>query len=105
MTLSQEFDNLTDQLEQLIGLLRESGDRFWVLYLERALKQVRERRLSGATLVLSCYTTEGSLANLEIGEGLLETDPLSHKNLNARLTHLRTSVFKSADRIASRQLW
>lgn len=104
-TLDDEFDALGEHVSQLIGLLEESEDRFWIPYLQRALRQVRENRLSGATFVLGCYGGEQTFSDLVIGRRFEESDPLRFRNLNARLDHLRTATFHAANAITSRRSW
>ncbi len=103
--LDRQFDQLGDQVAQLIALLEESGDPFWIPYLRRGLTDVREHRLAGATFVLGCYGGVETFSDLVIGRRLEHSDPLAFRNLNARLTHLRTATFESANAITSRRAW
>ena len=105
MSLSREFTHPQMLLSNTIGLLEESGDTFWCAFLKRALVQVQENRLSGATMVLGCYNGQDSFSDLVIGEHIRQTDELAYANLNQRLQHLRNEVFQSASAIASRRLW
>ncbi len=103
--LQRQFDDLADALRQLIALLDEADERFWVPYLKRGLRQVEENRLSGATFVLGCYGGEDTFSDLVIGGDWQSTDRLKFQNLNRRLEHLRTRVFDAADAITSRRAW
>ena len=104
-TLNEQFDTLDDHLSQLIGLLEECDERFWVPYLKRGLRQVREHKLSGATFVLGCYGGAETFSDLVIGRRFQQDDPLRFHNLNARLTRLRTLTFESANAITARRTW
>lgn len=103
--LDREFTELGDNVAQLIGLLEESEDAFWIPYLRRGLSQVRENRLSGATFILGCYGGMETFSDLVIGRRFEHSDPLKFRNLNARLAHLRTRTFDSANAITSRRSW
>ena len=103
--LDRQFDQLGDNVAQLISLLEESGDPFWISYLRRGLAQVREHRLSGATFILGCYGGTDTFSDLVIGRRFEHSDPLAFRNLNARLSQLRTSTFDSANAITSRRAW
>lgn len=103
--LDRQFNQLGDNVAQLIGLLEESGDSFWIPYLRRGLAQVRENRLSGATFILGCYGGAETFSDLVIGRRFEHSDPLAFKNLNARLARLRTSTFECANAITSRRAW
>lgn len=103
--LDREFTELGDNVSQLIGLLEESEDAFWIPYLRRGLNQVRENRLSGATFILGCYGGMETFSDLVIGQRFEHSDPLKFRNLNARLAHLRTRTFDSANAITSRRSW
>ena len=105
MSLSAEFEKLNRLVQELIGLLDEAEETFWRRYLARGVQNVAEHKLAGATFILGCYAGEGSFSDLQLAPELEDTDPLRHRNLNARLSKLRTEVFKSAGRIASRELW
>lgn len=104
-TLYEQFDELARVLKALIGLLEEADDAFWVPYLKRGLRQVEERKLAGATFVLGCYGGLDTFSDLAIGGRFSETEPLRHRNLNARLTQLRTECFDVANAIAARRSW
>lgn len=103
--LDREFSELGDNISQLIGLLEESEDPFWIPYLRRGLNQVRENRLSGVTFILGCYGGIETFSDLVIGKDFESSDPLKFRNLNARLAHLRTQTFESANAITSRRSW
>ena len=105
MSLNEEFSHLEASLNQLIALLDEDGETFWSNYLRRGLTQVKAHRLSGATFVLGCYGGQDTFSDLTLGKAWQTQEPLRVKNLNERLTHLRTEVFQSANNIASRKLW
>lgn len=104
-TLSHHFDELAHQLRQLISLLEESDDRFWIAFLQRGLRQVDERRLSGATFILGCYGGQDTFSDVVIAQQWRDSRPLQFKNANARLSTLRDGIFASANAIASRQHW
>lgn len=103
--LNRQFTELGENVDRLIGLLEESEERFWVPYLRRGLAQVRENRLSGATFILGCFGGAETFSDLVIGRQFEDSDPLKFRNLNARLTHLRTRTFDSANAITSRRAW
>ncbi len=103
--LSEEFAALEDAVKQLIALLEEANEGFWVAYLTRALKQIQANRLSGATFVLGCFGGQNTLSDLVIGTAIEQSDPLRFRNQNARLTHLRTRVFETANSITARRSW
>lgn len=105
MSLGREFTHLQMLLNNTIALLEESGDTFWCAFLRRALAQVQENKLSGATMVLGCFNGADSFSDLVVGEHLKQSDELAYNNLNQRLQHLRNEVFQSASTIASRKLW
>jgi hypothetical protein len=105
MSLNAEFNRLEEHLNRLIALLDEDGETFWSGYLRRGLAQVKAHRLSGATFVLGCFGGQDTFSDLTLGEQWASEEPLRVKNLNERLTHLRTEVFQSANNIASRKLW
>lgn len=103
--LDRQFEALADSVDRLIALLEESGEKFWVPYLRRGLTQIREHKLAGATFVLGCYGGEQTFSDLVIAPGLEKSDPLAFRNLNARLSHLRTRTFECANAITSRRAW
>lgn len=103
--LDSQFEDLADNVRQLIALLSESDDGFWIPYLKRGLVQVEAHRLAGATFILGCYGGTETFSDLVIGAGLATSDPLKFRNLNARLAHLRTRTFESANQITSRKSW
>ena len=47
-TLADHFEHLAHQLRQLIALLEESQDHFWIGALSRGLKQIDELPQVGA---------------------------------------------------------
>lgn len=104
-TLEQQFRDLDDQVSRLIALLEESEDRFWIPYLRRGLVLVRQNKLAGATFILGCYGGEATFSDLVIGRRFAATDPIRYRNLNQRLSHLRTSTFEAANAITSRRAW
>ncbi|MGA0840969.1 MAG: hypothetical protein ACO3P1_13865, partial [Pseudomonadales bacterium] len=67
--------------------------------------QVRSKHLGGATFVLGCYGGEDSFSDFKLKPELAHADPLRYRNLNARLTELRTRVFLSANAITARRAW
>ena len=103
--LDQEFATLEADLEALLGLLREAEETFWVNTLARGLRQIQANELGGATYILGCYGGQDTFSDLVIGERWSESEPLRYRNLNARLTHLRTKTFESANAIAARRSW
>lgn len=103
--LDRQFDQLGDSVARLIALLEESGDPFWVPYLKRALTRIRENKLAGATFVLGCYGGTETFSDLVIGRRFEQSDPLMFRNLNARLSHLRSETFECANAITSRRAW
>lgn len=103
--LEDQFSTLARDLETLIALLHEADERFWVIWLERGLSQVRSRHLGGVTFVLGCYGGEDSFSDFVLKPELAVAEPLRHRNLNARLTELRTRVFLSANVITARRAW
>jgi hypothetical protein len=103
--LEQEFRTLQRSVEELIALLDEEEERFWISYLQRGLNQVAENRLSGATFILGCYGGSDTFSDFSIGERWRENDPIRFRNLNARLGHLRTRAFEAANAITARRSW
>ena len=103
--LRRQFEELGENVTRLIGLLEESEDPFSIPYLRRGLAQVRENRLSGATFILGCFGGHETFSDLVIGRHFETSDPLKFRNLNARLDHLRTRTFESANAITSRRAW
>ncbi|MDB0050249.1 hypothetical protein N9F31_02210, partial [Pseudomonadales bacterium] len=77
----------------------------WLMVMRRAVVKVDAHELAGATLILGCYGGMDTFSDLIIGKSLEADDPLSFRNLNARLDHLRTQTFEAARRIAARQTW
>jgi hypothetical protein len=103
--LEEQFSALARDLETLIALLHEADERFWIIWLKRGLSQVRSKHLGGATFVLGCYGGEDSFSDFKLKPELAHADPLRYRNLNARLTELRTRVFLSANAITARRAW
>ena len=103
--LDAEFAALQADVRALIGLLTEAGETFWSNTLARGLRHVEAHRLAGATCILACYGGENTLSDLVIGRKWARSEPLRYRNLNARLGHLRTRTFESANVIASRRSW
>lgn len=104
-SLAAEFEALEDDLIALLGLLDEVEERFWRNTLARGLNQIRAGKLAGATYVLGCYGGQDTFSDLVIGGSYAESEPLRFRNLNARLTELRTRTFESANAIAARRSW
>jgi hypothetical protein len=104
-SLNGQFAALSQQLNQLISLLEESEDRFWVAYIKRGLKQVDENKLAGATFILGCYGGEDTFSDVVIARHWEKESPLKFHNANARLGQLRNEIFTTASSIASRQHW
>ncbi|HEX7037034.1 MAG TPA: hypothetical protein VF210_14760 [Pseudomonadales bacterium] len=103
--LGRQFVELAESVSELIVLLEESGDPFWIPYLQRGLAQVRENRLSGATFILGCYGGEDTFSDLVIARTLEQSDPAAFRDLNARLNALRNQTFERANAITSRRAW
>lgn len=103
--LGRQFVELAESVSELIVLLEESGDPFWIPYLRRGLAQVRENRLSGATFILGCYGGEDTFSDLVIARTIEHSDPAAFRRLNARLTELRNRIFERANAITSRRAW
>ena len=104
-TLNQQFIDLSNTTRELIGLLVETDEKFWLMVMRRAVVKVDAHELAGATLILGCYGVMDTFSDLIIGKSLEADDSLSFRNLNARLDHLRTQTFEAARRIAARQTW
>ena len=104
-TLHEQFDLLAATLRALIGLLEEADEAFWLPYLRRGLAQVEARQLGGVTYVLGCYGGLDTFSDLEIGQRYRDEEPLRHRNLNARLSQMRTNYFEQANVITSRRSW
>ena len=105
VSLADQFDSLAHKIRQVISLLEESDDRFWIAFLKRGLRQVNEHRLSGATFILGCYGGEDTFSDVVIGSQWEDSEPLQYRNANARLKILRDGMFVAADAIASRRHW
>ena len=103
--LEQEFATLETDVQALLGLLEEVEEIFWRNTLARGLRQIRAQKLAGATYILGCYGGQDTFSDLVIGEQFFRSEPLRYRNLNARLMHLRTRVFESANAIAARRSW
>ncbi len=103
--LGDEFEELGKNVRLLIALLREADEVFWSRTLERGLPKIEARELAGATFVLGCYGGVDTFSDFELAGELAATEPLRHRNLNARLTELRTAAFESAQGIAARRNW
>ena len=103
--LDAQFATLARDLEMLIALLDEADDRFWRPWFERGLTQVRAHRLGGATYIHGCYGGEDTFSDHALRADLATSDPLRHRNLNARLTLLRDRVFDAANAITARRAW
>ena len=105
MTLNQQFIDLGNTTRELIGLLNEADERFWVMCMQRALPKIEDHELAGATLVLGCYGGMDTFSDLQLNKDLIDSDPVRYRNLNGRLDHLRTKTFEAARSIAARQTW
>ena len=104
-SLEKEFATLETDLQALLGLLEEAEETFWRNTLARGMRQVQEQKLAGATYVLGCYGGVETFSDLVIGQKFEASEPLRFRNLNARLSHLRTRTFDSANAIAARRSW
>ena len=104
-TLNQQFIDLGNVTRELVGLLNEADERFWVMCMQRALPKIEDHELAGAALVRGCYGGMDTFSDLELGKGMIDSDPVRYRNLNARLDHLRTKTFEAARSIAARQTW
>ena len=104
-SLEEDFRQLANSVKELIALLEEAEERFWISYFRRGLKQVEENRLSGVTFILGCYGGVETFSDYTIGERWREVDPLRYRNLNARLGQLRTRTFEAANAITARRSW
>ena len=105
LTRNQQFIDLGSTTRELIGLLHEADEGFWVMCMRRALPKIEGHELAGATLVLGCYGGMDTFSDLELAKDLAEQDPVRYRNLNGRLDHLRTKTFEAARCIAARQTW
>jgi hypothetical protein len=61
--------------------------------------------VSGATFILGCYGGAETFSDLVVGRQFATSDPIRFRNLNARLTELRTRVFECANAITARRAW
>lgn len=103
--LEDEFATLAADVRELVGLLQEAEETFWSNTISRGLRQIDARQLAGATYILGCYGGVDTFSDLVIGNRWSRTDPLRFRNLNARLQHLRTRTFESANAITARRSW
>jgi hypothetical protein len=103
--LEAEFATLAADVRELVGLLQEADETFWSNTLSRGLRQIESRKLAGATYILGCFGGVDTFSDLVIGQQWSRSDPLRYRNLNARLGHLRTRTFESANAIAARRSW
>lgn len=103
--LDQEFRTLERSVEELVALLQEEDETFWSSYLRRGLRQVGENRLSGVTFILGCYGGFETFSDFRLGERWQVEDPLRYRNLNSRLTQLRSRAFDAANVITARRSW
>ena len=104
--LQQEFDELERAVRETIGLLEEvEGQKYWLIMFRRALLSIEAKELAGATSVLSCFGGEATFSDLRLEQSFKENETLHIRNLNLRLDRLRSKMFESAKRIASRTLW
>ncbi len=103
--LEDEFATLALDVRELVGLLQEAEETFWSNTFSRGLRQVDARQLAGATYILGCYGGVDTFSDLVIGARWAKSDPLRFRNLNARLSQLRTRTFESANAIAARRSW
>ncbi len=103
--LEAEFATLAADVRELVGLLQEAEETFWSNTLSRGLRQIESRKLAGATYILGCFGGVDTFSDLVIGRQWSRSDPLRYRNLNARLGHLGTRTFESANAIAARRSW
>ena len=104
-SLERDFATLESDLQALLALLEEADETFWRNTLARGMRQVQEQKLAGATYILGCYGGVETFSDLVIGRSFETSEPLRFRNLNARLSHLRTRTFDSANAIAARRSW
>ena len=104
-SLDDEFAALAADVRALVGLLTEADETFWSNTLARGLRQIEGNELAGATYVLGCYGGVDTFSDLVIGRKWTDSEPLRFRNLNARLGHLRTRTFESANAITARRSW
>ena len=104
-SLERDFATLESDLQALLALLEEADETFWRNTLARGMRQVRDQKLAGATYILGCYGGVETFSDLVIGQDFEDSEPLRFRNLNARLSHLRTRTFDSANAIAARRSW
>ncbi len=103
--LETEFETLAADVRALIGLLDEAEEAFWSGAMARGLRRVEARELAGATTILGCYGGADTFSDLVIGRKWSVSEPRRFRNLNARLQHLRTRTFESANAITARRSW
>ena len=103
--LEQEFAALEGDVKALVALLIEAEETFWANTFARGLRQIEAQHLAGATYILGCYGGVDTFSDLVIGKRWARSEPLRYRNLNARLGHLRTRTFESANAIAARRSW
>ena len=104
-SLERDFALLETDLQALLGLLEEAEETFWRNTLARGMRKVRDQKLAGATYVLGCYGGVETFSDLVIGRKFEDSEPLRFRNLNARLSNLRSRTFDSANAIAARRSW
>jgi len=104
-SLERDFALLETDLQALLGLLEEAEETFWLNTLARGMRKVRDQKLAGATYVLGCYGGVETFSDLVIGRKFEDSEPLRFRNLNARLSNLRSRTFDSANAIAARRSW
>ena len=76
MTLNQQFIDLGNATRELIGLLSEADERFWVMCMQRALPKIEDHELAGATLVLGCFGGIDTFSDLQLRKELIDSDPV-----------------------------
>ncbi|MGD8832918.1 MAG: hypothetical protein PVF57_20095 [Pseudomonadales bacterium] len=103
--LEGDFAALAADVRALLGLLHEAEETFWMNTIARGLRQIEAHELAGATYILGCFGGVDTFSDLVIGRQWSRSDPLRFRNLNARLGHLRTRTFESANAIAARRHW
>ncbi len=103
--LEDQFEALDASVRELLDLLHEADETFWSRTFQRALPQIEQRRLSGATFVLGCYGGVDTFSDFVLAPHLEADEPLRFQSLNARLVRLRTQTFEAANAIAARRAW
>ncbi len=99
--MAEKFEELSARLEELQVLLEDADERLWLRFMAHGARQVREKKLAGATYVLGCYGGEDTFSDLVVHRALRTRDPKRYQLLNNRLTYLRDSIFTVANDIAS----